>query len=370
MATKVKRPRDFNYFLIFILFAISFLAKLKFNGLVYGLDFGLYHPDGSLYTFRTLTWLGHSQAEAGVKVSNWYLTHSFKSNQIDPSSLEFDKSPHWEVYRLRILYPALSVPFVALIGIPGMLVIPALSMLTLLICTYVISKELGAPRLGLVLVTFFSFSITISRWMYVNTADSLLVALTCLSVIAIMNFSRNNKAFLALIVLSLLSSATRFSLFILIAIAISIAWQKFFYHSALLVTVAIIGFLPHLFVNYAPAVLASQSQLSIPEKIIRFPHSIIRVGFYEIAQLAVLDRYLLVFLLLASILSVLNRSSYSARVFFLALTSLWLTGALNGVIGVNFRYQLPLLPFAVLVIVNHKEILGRFFQGQNLKEER
>ena len=141
----------------FILFLVtlSLLAKLRANGLVYGLDFGLFHPDGSLYTFRTLTWLGYTQDEAGIKVSEWYANHAVKANQIDPQSLHFEISPHWEIYQLRLLYPALSMPFVFLMGIPGMLVIPSLSMLTLLISTYFIARNLGSPSLGLFFAAFF-----------------------------------------------------------------------------------------------------------------------------------------------------------------------------------------------------------------------
>ena len=52
-------------------------AKFKYNGLIYGLDFGLFHPDGKLYTFKTLTLLGKSELEAGALVSDWYSTHAF-----------------------------------------------------------------------------------------------------------------------------------------------------------------------------------------------------------------------------------------------------------------------------------------------------
>lgn len=355
---------------ILFLFTLSLLAKLRANGLVYGLDFGLFHPDGSLYTFRTLTWLGYTQDEAGIKVSEWYANHAVKANQIDPQSLHFEISPHWEIYQLRLLYPALSMPFVFLMGIPGMLVIPSLSMLTLLISTYFIARNLGSPSLGIFFAAFFSFSLTINRWMYINTADSLLVALTCLAVLIIMRDRLTTKLFLCLIFLVILASLTRFSLFIWIAVGLFLAIKKHYAKAIIMTAVAFVSFLPHLLVDYAPAVLASQSQLSLPEKVLQFPYSLIRVGFYEVAQLAVLDRFLLGFILIAILFAAFNHISDSARLFFVVLASLWLTGAINGVIGVNFRYQLPILPFAVWVLVEHRDRLSQGFSKSRLPKLR
>jgi hypothetical protein len=39
------------------------------------------------------------------------------------------------------------------------------------------------------------------------------------------------------------------------------------------------------------------------------------------------------------------------------LISLWFTGAINGVIGVNFRYQLPIIPFAIWVVAENQRYL-------------
>ena len=49
----------------------------------------------------------------------------------------------------------------------------------------------------------------------------------------------------------------------------------------------------------------------------------------------------------------------SSRYFILVLMGLWITGAINGTVGVNFRYQLPLLPFAAwAAISNYSKIYG------------
>ena len=129
----MKTSKQFLYpaALIFT-WAISVIARLKFNGLAYGFDYGLYQPDGMHYTFRTLTFLGNSDLVSAQMVSDWYSTHGFKISQINPSDLLPENNRVWGVISPRILYPVLSVPFVALLGIPGMLAIPALSFLILL----------------------------------------------------------------------------------------------------------------------------------------------------------------------------------------------------------------------------------------------
>jgi hypothetical protein len=42
----------------------------------------------------------------------------------------------------------------------------------------------------------------------------------------------------------------------------------------------------------------------------------------------------------------------SSKLFLLVALAVWLLGAINGVFGVNFRYQLPLVPFIYWVIIN------------------
>ena len=61
---------------------VTLLIKLKYNGLVFGFDYGLYHPDGALYTTRALDWSGYTETEAAKIVSNWYNIHAFKFNKI------------------------------------------------------------------------------------------------------------------------------------------------------------------------------------------------------------------------------------------------------------------------------------------------
>ncbi len=339
------------YLVILTAWAISFAAKLHTHGLMYGLDFGLYHPDGTLYTFRTLTWMGKTQAEAGLEISQWYASHASKFTNVDPSSLYFENNPGWDIYKLRYLYPLLSIPFVAFFGITGMLAVPAISLLILMLIVFEVSKSLNRPLLGIILALFFSIASTISRWMFVNTADALLTAFFSFVVFTLVK-RREFKHFGAILfLLVLLTSFTRFALLIWVSIGVILILDKFRKTGIALIIAAICAFLPTLFVNFTPSVLASESSLPLSRKILYFPFTCMKVAFYEIAELVVLDRYLILFLITTTVVALSKIKSDSSKFYLAVLFSLWLTGAINGVVGVNFRYQLPLLPFAAWVLL-------------------
>jgi hypothetical protein len=351
------KSRVIPYLVVISIWAVALVTKLHTHGLMYGLDFGLFHPDGTLYTFRSLTWLGKSQFDAGLEISNWYSSHASKITDYQPSSLYFENNPGWAIYSLRYLYPFLSLPFVALIGVPGMLIVPAISMLILMLCIYEIARHFRVGFFGVLLVIFISASITVNRWMFVNTADPLLVALVSISIVVYIKKNHLNQWKTILFLLVFLSSMTRFALFLWIALGIVFSLRKERIVGFSVTLIAIVSFLPTLFVDFAPSVLANKSDLPILNKLFAFPISLFRVAFFEVAQLVVLDRLLIIFLLTATILACLRRKSESSVFFFAALISLWFTGAINGVVGVNFRYQLPLIPFAIWVIVENQKYL-------------
>ena len=348
--------RYLPYLVVIAAWTISLAAKLHTHGLMFGLDFGLYHPDGTLYTFRTLTWMGKSQVEAGIEISQWYSRHASKFISVDPSSLYFENNPGWDIYKLRYLYPLLSIPFVALFGIVGMLAVPAISMLVLMLLTYELSKKFNKELMGIFLALFFSISSTISRWMFVNTADALLTGF--FSVVVLILLNKNKVKYFGLIVFSLvlLTSFTRFALLIWASIGFVLIIRKSRKVGIGIIISAFVAFCPTLFVNFTPSVLASDSNLPLFRKLLQFPFTCVKVAFYEVAELVVLDRYLILFLVLTTFVALSTLKAESSKFYLAVLLSLWLTGAINGVVGVNFRYQLPILPFAAWVIFESSEM--------------
>jgi hypothetical protein len=99
-----------------------------------------------------------------------------------------------------------------LFGIPGMLVVPALSMLVLMVSTYLICLKFDHKWLGILLAGFFSFSLTINRWMYINTTDSLLVAITSGFVLLLIYFRGQTTFYLYAAGLTFFAGLVRFSL--------------------------------------------------------------------------------------------------------------------------------------------------------------
>ena len=169
------------YWITFGIWAITVLIKLKYNGLVFGFDYGLFHPDGTLYSTRALDWAGYSEVESAKMVSDWYNSYSYKFNQTKPADFYYSNTAFYSEYSTRVLYPLLSVLWIKLLGIPGLLVVPALSLLTLMLVFAKIGLDLGKSSSALLVIILISSSPTASRWMLVNTTDSLLVGIFSLT---------------------------------------------------------------------------------------------------------------------------------------------------------------------------------------------
>ena len=120
---------------------------------------------------------GENLIEAATKVSNWYNVHAFKFNTTSPTDLLYNSHPLYAEYSTRVLYPFLSVPFVKFFGVPGMLVVPALSLLTLMLLVARIGIMQNKRLITLIVLFCISSSTTIMRWMLSNTTDALLVAI-------------------------------------------------------------------------------------------------------------------------------------------------------------------------------------------------
>jgi len=85
---------------------------------------------------------------------------------------------------------------------------------------------------------------------------------------------------------------------------------------------------------------------------IMFPITFLKILFVEMAQLAALDRTLLVIILSATALSVARFREFESKLYFGVFLGVFTLGAINAVLGVNFRYQLPLIPFAAVSIIS------------------
>jgi dolichyl-phosphate-mannose--protein O-mannosyl transferase len=99
--------------------------------------------------------------------------------------------------------------------------------------------------------------------------------------------------------------------------------------------------------------LLPQSEDGFWSKIAQLPIAAFEVGFIEIAQLAVLDRVLLFVIVVSIYFALTNRQKDSSMYFLAVFLSVWALGAVNGTLGVNFRYQLPVLIFCAWVLLDN-----------------
>jgi hypothetical protein len=342
--------RNFGVLTVLCLWVLSIAGRIWADGLSFGLDYGIYQPDGSHYAYRTLVFLGEDSLSAATQVSEWYKTHGIKNNIFEPEFLTPANVSSWGLVAPRILYSILSVPFVAIFGIPGTLVIPFLSFLALLLTSFYFGRKFVSVWFGLLLSFSLSVSPSVLRWMLSNLTDSLLCGLFSLVAYLLARDVVSNRADLGIIVLVFLTSMTRFSIPIWVALSFVLLFQGRKYFALLVSISSFIAFIPALLWAPSNALSPQVKDGGLIERLISFVVSIFKIGFIEVAQLAILDRILLFLLLSAIVLAILYRREESSHFFIMVLVAVWSIGAINGTIGVNFRYQLPLLPFMTWVI--------------------
>jgi hypothetical protein len=200
--------------------------------------------------------------------------------------------------------------------------------------------------------------------MVANITDSLLVGLFAIVCLILESKKEGNFTTLQLGIMILLTNATRFATPIWLAIALSD-----FIHgrrkTAILITVfALVVSIPTFLVQPSSSILPGEGDINLVEKLKAMPLSLGKILFIEIAQLAVIDRLLLFTLAISFFLAISNLKNDTNLRFILVLLSVWAIGALNGSLGVNFRYQLPVLPFAcAVIVVNSKVLENRLLKG-------
>jgi hypothetical protein len=355
----MKRMMRFRYeVLVVVIWVIAVVAKVLFNGLILDFDYGIYQPDGKYYTFMTLEFLNHNPMYSAQQVVDWYSIHGVKMKIFTVEDLLPSTSPIYHLISHRVLYSLLSVPFVALIGIPGMLVIPSLSLLALLLSIQILARQLNKPIIGLILVILVSSSPTVMRWMILNCTDALLAGLFALVPFSIgLLEQKNRKGLFFLATLVVLTSATRFTLPIWLSIFLVLFAKKMFRKEVLLLTLlSCLAAFPSLNAQVSSALLPGEAEASTLSKLIKLPISLIKVAGIDILQFGVLDRILLLILICTLIQSIRLWGYLSSSLFLAVLIAVYVIGAINGTLGVNFRYQLPVLIFCAWLLLDSFEI--------------
>ena len=340
------------YWFILALGLIAIAAKYKYNCLVFGFDYGIYQPDGKYYTYMALDFINNDPKQSAQSVVNWYATHGYKGNIFQISDLIPDASPVYQFISHRVLYPILSIPFVYLFGIPGMIVIPAISFLCLLLFIQKISNNYNLIHIGVCICIILSTSPTVIRWMIWNGTDALLAGLFSYTVLLLYSLQKNSdQKYFQLFILIFLTAATRFSLVFWVAIAVVLYFNRKKFLALIIFLISSLCSLPALFSTLGVSILPAEKDQSTLEKISNIPLSFLRVVSIDIAQLAVLDRLFLIYLAVGLLISIFYFKNIASQYFIAILLAGYLLGAVNGTLGVNFRYQMPAIPFCAWSIL-------------------
>jgi hypothetical protein len=352
----------FHIPLLVAFWLLSVGGRLYANGSSYGLNYSVFQPDGVLYALRTFMFLGEDQLQSAKLIEQWYFVQGGGSGaHFDPSSILPSISPAWGLVAPRILYPLLSAPFVAVFGMNGLLVIPSLSLLILVMAIYLIGRKYLHPNFSLLLCIFVMISPTVLRWMVANITDSLFVALFAITCLCLELDGGKRRTYFYLAILIILTSLTRFATPIWLAIALVDLIQKRRGRALFMSIGALVATIPTYLTQPSNSVLPREGDLDFTQKLLILPISFLKILFIEVAQLAVLDRLLLLILATSLVISLYRFKNASSLRFIFILLATWAIGALNGSIGVNFRYQLPVLPFACAVLIINAGSLRNWF---------
>lgn len=345
--------RHYSLLLVLLFWGFSVGGRIWANGISFGLDYGIFQPDGSHYAYRTLVFLGQDSSEAANQVVSWYQLHGFKNNIFEASLLTPGNESIWGLVAPRVVYSILSVPFVYGFGISGMLVIPALSLLVLFLAILHLGRLANLQLIALGVIFGISVSPTVLRWMLANLTDSPLTAFFAVVVVVLAQARQKTLQRFQLLGLVFLTSFTRFCLPVWIAISVVLFINSRRRDSFLLLISSAVAAIPTLLMMPANSVLPGSEPVGLFNKAIGVFLSFLKITFWELAQLAVLDRVLLAILVLAVAISIFFWREISSQYFLAVLISVLLIGAINGTIGVNFRYQLPILGFMAWVLISN-----------------
>jgi len=330
-------------------FLIMLVSRFILGKTVHGLDYGLYFPDGVHYAYKTLRYLDSSEIVASNNVISWFSAHSLGDFAIDPKVITEEHNPVGHIVKYRIFYSIISVPFVYLLGMPGMLLAPII--LTALIYLYVTmqgkSTDTKIVTLGVLIVLGSSF--TFPRWMISNLTDPILACLLLLFV-PILKISNQKAKFVALLSLILATSLTRFSLLFLLVVAVALIKRKEIINGVFVAFASVIAAIPTLLNlssrTNAQSTSTGEASITLLDRLMRA----IRVIVVEVGQLILLDPLLLMLILTGIYFSLKNFNVLESQLFVGFLISGTLLDCYVGEVGVNLRYQLPALVVLPLVI--------------------
>ena len=121
---------------------------------------------------------------------------------------------------------------------------------------------------------------------------------------------------------------------------------------------SIVSSIPALSAQLSTALLPASTSTPTYLKVLQLPIVFFKVVAVDILEFSVLDRVLLLLLAVTAVQAIRLRKNLSSLLFWAVLISTYLIGAINGTLGVNFRYQMPVLVFCAWVLIDSFEVNG------------
>jgi hypothetical protein len=313
----------------------------------------LFAPDSRYYAAMALWYGGGDQAEITRQVAQYSAQYGWAS---PGSDLLFG----WGLVQPRVVLPALSVPFVAIWDIPGLAVVPGISLACLVgLLTVMVTRRYGAGA-AIATMLLVVCSTQIVKFGAMMLTEGLSALWTALTVFVMWRYLRSpNKRYLVLMVVFTLLAAFTRQAGLITAGAFVVAWIG----SRLLRTGEPWG-LPALAVGASavgaqvlqslvfPFSQSNQFQAatgtdSLSEAILASPRLAWEIIRFDVIQAATQDRPVLILVGLAVVGMVIFWRRHESHLLLGALLGAGIYNVTNGT-PTGIRYAMPGLVFFVL----------------------
>ena len=364
--------------------ALAILSRIFYNGEVLGFDYRLYYPDGICYTSHAYEYSGLTPGQAWDQTIADYKGVADKyldlSQGIKPEACNSVQA--------RILYPFFSAPFVAQLGLQGMLVVPIAALVLSFIFIYLALRKFQIRQsIAVLSLLLFASSSTLLRWNISNLPESLFMFFTSISILLVAYLLQDkniNGAFIRFTIfltpLIILSALTKRSAHFWTILVVTLGVVLYLKYKQILLSY-LIGFSTLLLGitwgadRLVGKILGGQNSLWIAtttasclkgEQVFANPgnvskpltcddfqkNALINMKDFvinEIGQLLVLDKILFLvtgFTLLAFLYHLRSHQPLVHITFFVAFFTFSAT-LLNATLGLNFRLMVPAFPYLV-----------------------
>jgi len=247
-----------------------------------------------------------------------------------------------------------------------MLVIPSLAFISFGVVIQFFGKSQWERLILFLYLLVITSSTTVLRWSVADLTDSLhllLFSLCCLGLL-------RKWSIMALLLTVILGALTRPMGPIWATLFFSVSFSQKDERKLRYRLVAIFA-LALFFLNIYLMAIGdgfSPNNRSLQEQILGIPKKILQISIIEFAQIAVLDRTLFYCICFSLIVSILSIKNFWSMTHLLVTISSLLISAWIGVLGVNFRYQLPCLATAAIVFMHESKFIlqtPKFYQISN-----